>query len=392
MKIAMILPHFYPYVGGGEKMFYDLAKGMAEAGHEVHVVTRNVGEDYLGDRIVDGIHIKYCPWKEMFGHPFPKRNDIEKEIRWCDVVHTSIFTTAPVVSILAKKYRKPSLLTVYEVRGPKWFWSDVWYKAVIYWCVEQFACRQRFDCYHAISDATKKDYLHYIDYIGKKRDVRRVYIANEMGRASEQGPEENAKKTDFSLKEYFKTGNKKVFLYYGRPGRTKGTYVYLDAIRRLRDEGADLTDTAFCFILGKEPIGPRREMKAFVKKEGLQSLVRIRPSVSREELEEAIRQADVVVVPSLTEGFGFSALEACQMGKPLIYSDGGSLPEVAFGQCSSFKNRDSADLAEKIRSVIEEKEDAFMQVPEKVFTYENMFEGITKIYREIIKKKDRERK
>ena len=81
MKIAMILPHFYPYVGGGEHLFYCLAKGFVAKGHQVRVVTRNVGEEYLGDKVVDGIEVKYCPWKEMFGHPFPKKKDISKWFR-----------------------------------------------------------------------------------------------------------------------------------------------------------------------------------------------------------------------------------------------------------------------------------------------------------------------
>ena len=67
MKIAIILPHFYPYVGGGEKMFYDLAMGLVKLGHEVHVVARNVGEEYLGYRRLEQLEVWYCPWRSMFG-------------------------------------------------------------------------------------------------------------------------------------------------------------------------------------------------------------------------------------------------------------------------------------------------------------------------------------
>ena len=157
MKIAIVLPHFYPYVGGGEKMFYDLAKGLIERGHEVKVVARNVGEEYMGQKTVDGIDVLYCPWKSMFGHPWPKKKDIEPVIKWCDVVHTSIFTTSPIVSKLARKYKKKSVLTIYEARGNKWYWADSFIKATIFYIVEQVSCRQKFDCYHAISDATKAD-------------------------------------------------------------------------------------------------------------------------------------------------------------------------------------------------------------------------------------------
>ncbi|MBR3515579.1 MAG: glycosyltransferase family 4 protein [Lachnospiraceae bacterium] len=376
MKIAIILPHFYPYVGGGETMFYDVARGMAARGHEVRVVAEKVDEEHSGHKVIDGIHVWYCPWKSMFGHPFPRTKDIERHIRWCDVVHTSIFTTAPVVSRLAKKYHKPSVLSVYEVRGFKWFWSDVFHRAMIYFAVEQFSCRQKFDVYHAISEATKRDFRKYIGH----KDVRRVYLADEMGK--------DALGTDmtFSLRDYFEIGDEKVFLYYGRAGKTKGVHIYAQAIRYLRQRGVDLHKVRFCFLLGKEPAGPRAEFVEKIEKWGLSDVVRIRDSVTREELTACIAQADCVVVPSLTEGFGFSALEACQIGTPLIYSDGGSLPEVAYGRCRSFRNRNASHLAGRLAAVIREDPRAFRKVPEKHFTDEEMLGSLEEIYYEISQK------
>ena len=375
MKIAIILPHFYPYVGGGETMFYDVARGMVERGHEVRVVAELVDEEHTGHKVVDGIQVWYCPWKSMFGHPFPRTKDIEPHIRWCDVVHTSIFTTAPVVSTLAQKYHKPSLLSVYEVRGKKWFWSDVFHRAVIYDVVEQYCCRKKFDVYHAISDATKNDYHKYC---GKKKDVRRVYLAIELGKEPVS--------SSFSIREYFKVKDEFIFLFYGRPGRTKGVYVYEKAICLLKQRGVDLGKVRFCFLLGKEPVKPRREFLERMKNDHLRGQVRVRPSLPREDLAACISQADCVVVPSLTEGFGFSALETCQIGTPLIYSDGGSLPEVAYGKCRSFKNRDANDLADKLQAVIEDREDAFEEVPEKTFPMEDMLGGIEEIYNEMVTK------
>ncbi len=375
MKIAMILPHFYPYVGGGETMFYELAKGMVAKGHEVHVVAEKVDEEHDGQVNVEGIEVWYCSWKSAFGHPFPKKKDIEPQIEWCDIVHTSIFTTAPIVSELARKYKKPSLLTVYEVRGRKWFWSDVFHRAFIYNAVEQYSCRQKFDVYHAISDATKEDYLKYC---GGKRDVRRVYLAVDTGK--------EPVRSDFDIRSYFKVKDELIFLYYGRPGRTKGVYVYEKAICLLKQRGVDLSGVRFCFLLGKEPEKPRREFLERMRNDHLRGQVRVRPSLPREDLVACIKQADCVVVPSLTEGFGFSALETCQSGTPLIYSDGGSLPEVAYGKCRSFKNRDSSDLADKLQAVIEGAEDAFEEIPEKSFTKEEFLGGIEEIYNEMVKK------
>ena len=375
MKIALVLPHFYPYVGGGEKMFFDLAKGLINEGHEVRVVARNVGEDYLGEKTVEGINIRYCRWKSMFGHPLVKSSDIEDVIRWCDIVHTSIFTTSPVVSRLAGKYKKPSILTVYEARGKKWYWCENFVIATGFYLFEQYTVRQRYDIYHAISDATKIDIEKYCGL----KNVKRVYLANEMRK--------DAYDTEFSLRKYFGVPeDTKMILYYGRPGKTKGIEIYEKAIEILADKKCIPDNVRLCFILGKEPVKLRKKFADLIEKRNLSDVVLIRDSVKRDELSACISQTDVVVVPSVTEGFGFSALEACQIGTPLIYSDGGSLPEVAFGRCKAFKNRNYVELAGIIEDFINNGTANFDTVPEKTFTYESMFKGITELYSEINKK------
>ena len=374
LKIAFILPHFYPYVGGAEKLFYDLAVALAKKGHRVHVVAEEV-DGYKGKMEFDGIKVWYCPWKSMFGHPFPRRKDMERHIKWCNVVHTSTFTTSPGVSALAKKYRKPSVITIHEMRGVKWFMTDVWYKACIYFAVEQYTSRQHFDIYHAVSDATAKDIR---TFAGKRKGIRRVYPANETGMG---GNTDEA----FSLRKYFGVKREKIFLYYGRPGKTKGIQVFEKALKLLKDKGELPSGVRFCFILGAEPADLRKAFIKEMKAYGLGDVVKIRPSLKREQLAAAIKQADAVVVPSLTEGFGFSALEACQSGAKLICSDAGSLPEVVFGECAVFKSGDEAELAEILKKAGEGDMSVYRNIPEKRFTYEAFVGGIEDIYEEIVK-------
>ena len=376
MKICIVLPHFYPYVGGGEKLFYDLAKGLQERGHEVRVIAEKVNEEYSGHKTVEALEVWYCNWNAMFGHPLPRKEDIESHIQWCDIVHTSIFTPAQIVSKLARKYHKPSIMTVHEVRGNKWYWADDIIHATGFFLYEQYVCRQPYNVYHAVSESTKRDFH---TFCGKNKNVVRVYNANEM----EPGLGRNSQ---INLRDYFAIKPEdKVFLYYGRPGKTKGIYVYLDAIKKLKKENKILEDNKFCFILGAEPSDLRRKFQKEIEKASLQDIVLLRDSLSRQDLCKCIEQSDYVVVPSLTEGFGFSALEACQMGKQLIYSDGCSLPEVVYGKCLAFRNRDSVDLADKIGRVIKNGIVAFDEIPAKSFTYDEMIEGIINIYKTLYK-------
>ena len=375
MKIAMILPHFYPYVGGGEHLFYCLAKGFVAKGHQVRVVTRNVGEEYLGDKVVDGIEVKYCPWKEMFGHPFPKKKDMVDAVKWCDVVHTSTYTTSAITSRLARKYKKPSVITIHEVRGNKWYWCDNFINATIFYMVEQWSCRQKFDVYHSVSDSTSRDIKKFC---GKNKNVIRVYNANEV--------DPSLANPDFSLREYFGlNATDRIFLYYGRPGKTKGIQVYEKALLNLKKKNAFADDVKFCFVLGEEPKDLRKAFISHIEKEGLSDKVLFQHSLGRPDLMAAIMQADYVVVPSITEGFGFSALEACQLGTPLIYSDGCSLPEVTYGKVLDFANRDADQLEDRIKAVMDKGIDAFKDVPAKTFKMEDMIDGVEKILLDLVK-------
>ena len=108
--------------------------------------------------------------------------------------------------------------------------------------------------------------------------------------------------------------------------------------------------------------------------------ISIKESVSRNELNKLIVDADYVVIPSIAEGFGFSAVEACDLGKSVIYSNGGSLPEVVFGNCLEFENRSAMDLAQKLLSVIQFGDSAFSVIPPKTFEESRMLEELIALY------------
>ena len=58
-------------------------------------------------------------------------------------------------------------------------------------------------------------------------------------------------------------------------------------------------------------------------------LVSVLGRVGDEELQTLYRRAQIVVYPSLDEGFGFPILEAMSWGVPVLASNRGSIPEIA---------------------------------------------------------------
>jgi glycosyltransferase involved in cell wall biosynthesis len=70
--------------------------------------------------------------------------------------------------------------------------------------------------------------------------------------------------------------------------------------------------------------------------------------VSQDERERLYAEARVLVLPSLDEGFGLTALEAMSAGVPVVVSNRGSLPEVVGGAGTFIEPNDVAGLADAI--------------------------------------------
>jgi glycosyltransferase involved in cell wall biosynthesis len=63
--------------------------------------------------------------------------------------------------------------------------------------------------------------------------------------------------------------------------------------------------------------------------------------------------ADVVVVPSLSEGFGFVGAEISALGKKALIARSGALPEVASGDIHFFDTESSLQLTHLLQLAYE---------------------------------------
>lgn len=376
MKVCMVVPHFLPHIGGGEQLYYDIAKGLIENGYEVRVITSSSG-GVKGNKPYEGVDAYYYDWSMFCGHPIVRFEDIKMHIEWADVIHTTMFTTATKTRILAQRMQKPCIITIHEVLGNKWFWIEKSkIKAFLFDVYERFICKQKFQAYHVVSDATKQDYEKFC---GKNDKIFRIYNSVHMPSM------ESIKESLIDVKKYFELGESdKCFLFYGRPAPNKGVFVLEEAIEILATRGVIPDDIKFCMLLAKDPAPQREILIRKLNEKNLMSVVKIKPSVSRMQLFKIISQSDYVIIPSITEGFGFCAVEACSLNKHVIYSSGGSLPEVVFGKCLEFENRNAKDLADKIQQVIQKGPDVFTDIPRKEFKTERMVNEIIAMYRTVL--------
>lgn len=98
-------------------------------------------------------------------------------------------------------------------------------------------------------------------------------------------------------------------IFAGQVNQRKGISYLLDALNRLGPDAVELT-----------MIGPASSDVRKVISDDYPS-VRLLGSMPRIELMRAMERSDVLVLPSLAEGFGLVALEAMAVGTPAIVSD-----------------------------------------------------------------------
>ncbi len=142
---------------------------------------------------------------------------------------------------------------------------------------------------------------------------------------------------------------------------------YIVAVARLRQQtDAYLLQVGGRFTPEQEQLIDRLDMRA---------AVRSIASADETALRRAYRTADVLLFPSLYEGFGFPVLEAFASGLPVVTSGAGGLKEVAGGAAVVVEGRDPGDYVQAIERLDDpdERDDLIQRgwVRAREFTWQN---------------------
>lgn len=109
-------------------------------------------------------------------------------------------------------------------------------------------------------------------------------------------------------------------------------------------------------IIGKYDPKNIKELRNYIVKNNLQKRVRILGYVSSTRLAKEYESADLMVVPSLYEGFGLPVIEGLKRGLPVICSNIPVFHEVADPAALFFDPENPIDLANQILFLSQNKE------------------------------------
>ncbi|MEK6809413.1 MAG: glycosyltransferase family 4 protein [Nanoarchaeota archaeon] len=375
MKILIVCENYYPHYGGAEVLFKNLAEGFVKEGHRVAIVTTLLPKTKRFEEI-NGVKVhRVSCFNSRYLFSFLSIPKVLQLAKKADVIQTTTFNGAPPAWLGARLSKKPVFLTVHEIWLGKWKevtgFSGL--KAAMHDLLERMIYLLSFDRYICVSNATKNDLLH--NDIGKDKAIT-VYNGFDY---NFWNPSHFSKAEAQKLRKELGIDKKFVCFSWGRPGPSKGFEQLIEAAPYIKEK---IPNASILLMLGtKEKYKKNyRKLRDLVHKHD--DIVKIVPSLPYSQLGTMIKAADCVIVPSLAEGFGYNALEAGSLGKPVIVSDAGSLPEVVSAKYQIFKSKDLLDLAEKVDMIAKRK---FSYKPSQKFTWHTAINKYLEIYRTKIK-------
>ena len=137
----------------------------------------------------------------------------------------------------------------------------------------------------------------------------------------------------------------------------------------------------------------QRKMKricdASVKETGMENRIVFTDFISEKELDSLFRMADLLIYPSLYEGFGIPILEAMKMGLPVITSNITAMPEVANDAAYLVDPKNVEEMASAMSKLLENdqlREELIEKGLERAraYTWQDVSERYLKLYQKTI--------
>src|SRR3989344_819874 len=369
MNTVLVLENYHHHIGGVEVVFKQLCEGLVRKGHIVEVVTHQLKgskpfEKLNGVRIhrINCFHNRY--WFSFLAIPL-----VVRLARQADIVHTTTYNGALPAKIASRICRKPSVITIHEILGSKWISMGgmKFFSAKLHQILEWLIIHMGFSAVIAVSKSTQRELI--------ERHIKSKIIYNGIDYQLFNPRNANRRKirSKLGLSESF------VYIFYGRPGISKGLECLLRAVPHI---SKIVKNSRLVAIVSKDEAYKRRYnlMVKLIHNLGIKDQVMLLDPVKHAELPDYIAASDCVVVPSLSEGFGFSAAEACAMGKPVVASNTTSLPEVVSGRYILARPGDPSSIAEGVISVAKGK---VASHGKKVFRWEKTIDSYENRYMQL---------
>jgi glycosyltransferase involved in cell wall biosynthesis len=327
MKIAILVNHFPPkWLAGTEIATYYIAEHLAQHGHEVHVIT-SLDEGLPKASCEKGFHIHRLPRVRIrFVGVLAFWADIIRVLRKIkpDIVHAqSLISGMP--ALLSNRLLKIPYV-IYgrgsDVYLPDWF-TKLTAKGILKNASTVIALTEH------MKDAMQAIYSRDIIVVPNGINL------NEVAEKETEG------------------GNpSKRVLFVGRLHPVKGTQYLLGAMSIVHRE---LREAKLILVGDGEE---REHLETLTDNLGIRECVEFAGRVPHERVKDYMNRAEVFVLPSLSEGFPVTILEAMACGLPVVATRVGGVPDIIKNGTNGYlvDTMNQEQIAEALLNLLQDKQ------------------------------------
>lgn len=346
MKILFFTQLFYPSLfGGGEYLFFLIAKELVKRGHSVHVIAQRLSGTAQFEQ-VEGMNIHRVGSEITYRGTLPptirtnlryligavkKGRSIIKEnrngISGIDIVHSNTYIPALSGFLCSKLYGLPHVITFHDVyqASDKKFWKDwmasqhtdvPFYASSLSAIVEKVVLKLNPAVFHTVSKMSKEDLVNF----GVQADKIAV-VPNGLETSSYQQYNTGGGTDITSSIEHNA-------VFVGRLVFYKNLQTVIRAFRKV----ISVIPNAKLIIIGD---GPSKE-ELFKEAAPIKENVIFTRRISHDHKVKLIAKSSFMVFPSVNEGFGIAILEAFACKKPVLVSDIRPMSDIVKDNHSGF--------------------------------------------------------
>lgn len=346
LKIVIACDTFAPDINGAARFAERLAGGLVRHGHEIHVIAPSFDKS-AGTRTEehDGVTMTVHRLKSYklpqhktlrMPTPFGMTGKIREVLRQVnpDAIHIQSHMMVGRFTLRAAKGMKTKLIATNHIMPENLIKYSLLPKFLhqaamnIIWADAGRNLRKM----DAVTTPTRRA-AELLEDAAKLEGVLAISCGIDASRFANQTPTQN---------------NQPVALFLGRLDDEKRINILLEAAASLKDHQNLVIE-----LVGDG--GERDNLQALANRLGISHRVRFLGHVTDEELPGIYERSTVFVMPSIAELQSIATMEAMASGRPVIGADAMALPHLVHDGDNGylFKPNDSADLAGKLRLVLE---------------------------------------
>lgn len=363
MKIAIMVPLFPPrWLAGTELATWNIARHLARRGHEVHVITtRDAG--LTRESMEEGFLVHRLNYlKARFLGPllFSIKTLLALRKINPDIIHAQSVLPGLYALVAKKVLGKPY---IFSERGA------VYFPSLFHNQIFKLALRNA-DAALALTGDMKEAMQKIC-----RREIHVVPNGIDLERF------ENLSKDEMRLKLQVKI-DERLVIFVGRFRPEKGVEYLIKAMEIIRQGDCSIK----MVLAGEGPEEPH--LKRLTAQLNLEDCVAFVGQIPNEKVPQYMAAADILVLPSLSEGFPVVILEAMASGLPIVTTRVTGLPEIIRDGENGLlvEPRNPPQIAEKVLllfrdDALKEKISRNNKEEAKKYSWEAVVQKLEEIYR-----------